>query len=470
MNLPRTSKRRSWVAAATIVPLVLIAAVGAAADTDPPDNPEELKKIIEAQQRRLEAQQQELDAQRQMLQELLQRVETMTAGGTVTTSEPAGGAAAPQPSAPELPAAAPDWPGSFSLFGSKTRLAVGGFVQLDVIHDSDAIGSPCQFITSTIPTDGGTMVQGADGQTSFCVNTSRLTFESRTPTKIGRLKTFISLDLFGNALSTSPSLRMRQAYGELEGVLWGGDLLFGQAWGTYVDLEAWPDILDFEGPGAAIALRQPMVRWSKGVSDHVDVRIALEQPGDGSVEDADMLTAWPDLVGTVKWSHGGGHLRAAGIVRDIRASADDGPAVAATGWGLAGSGKAMLGGRNNLTFEVSYGEGVGAYYDDGPPNGVYDPATSSIELLPLLGYYIGFEHGWSKTLSTAILYSAIGVDNLESQGDNAFKKSAYFSLNLIWRPDPALMFGAEFLSGGRRDKDGAEGTDNRIQFSSQFSF
>ena len=113
--------------------------------------------------------------------------------------------------------------------------------------------------------------------------------------------------------------------------------------------------------------------------------------------------------------------------------------------------------KSNLLFEVSYGEGVGAYYDDGPPNGVYDPATSSIELLPLLGYYIGFEHGWSKTLSTAILYSAIGVDNLESQGDNAFKKSAYFSLNLIWRPDTALMFGAEFLSGDRRDKDGVRG-------------
>lgn len=470
MNLPRTSKRRSWVAAATIVPLVLIAAVGAAADTDPPDNPEELKKIIEAQQRRLEAQQQELDAQKQMLQELLQRVETMTAGGTVTTSQSASEAAALPPAAPEVPAAEPDWPGSFSLFGSKTRLAVGGFVQLDVIHDSDAIGSPCQFITSTIPTDGGTMVQGADGQTSFCVNTSRLTFESRTPTKLGQLKTFLSIDLFGNALSTTPSLRMRQAYGELEGVLWGGDLLFGQAWGTYVDLDAWPDILDFEGPGSAIAVRQPMVRWSKGVSDSVNVRVALEQPGSGSVYGADMLTGWPDLVGTVTWTHGAGHLRGAGIARQIRASANDGPAMSSLGWGLAGSGKLMLPTKSDLVFEVSYGEGVSSYYNDSPLNGVYNPATSDIDLLPLFAYYVGFEHGWSKTLSTAILYSFITVDNLESQQDGAFDESGYFSLNLIWRPDTPLMFGVEFLSGGRRDKDGAEGTDNRIQLSSQFSF
>ncbi|MGB5512918.1 MAG: DcaP family trimeric outer membrane transporter [Thermoanaerobaculia bacterium] len=366
--------------------------------------------------------------------------------------------------------AEPDWPGSFSLFGSQTRLAVGGFVQLDVIYDSDAIGAPCQFITATIPTDGGTPAEGADGQTNFCINTSRLTFESRTPTKLGRLKTFISVDLFGDALSTSPELRMRQAYGELSGALGGGDLLFGQSWGTYVDLDAWPDILDFEGPDSAIAVRQPMVRWSKGVAKAVDLRVALEQPGDGSVQDADLLTRWPDLVGTVRWTHGGSHLRGGGILRDIRASAADGASVAATGWGVAGSGKVMLPAKSDLVFEVSYGEGVGAYYNDGPPAGVYDPETSSLELLPLFAYYAAFEHDWSETLSSSLLYAALEVDNLESQQGVAGKKSAYFSLNLIWRPDPRLMFGIEFLSGGRRDKDDAEGTVNRLQLSSQFSF
>ena len=461
-----------WPITALLLTLLFSAAVIAAADTSETDDPQELKKIIEAQQRQLDQQQQEIDAQKKTLQELMQRVEVL-ASDSGQPSAPTSDRVAPAPvtaTAKDQTEAEPDWPGSFSLFGSKTRLAVGGYVQLDVIHDSDAIGSPCQFITSTIPTDGGTMVQGADGRTSFCVNTSRLTFESRTPTKLGRLKTFISLDLFGDALSTSPELRMRQAYGELSGVLWGGDLLFGQAWSTYVDLGAWPDILDFEGPGGAIASRQPMVRWTRAVADDIAFQVALEQPGGGTVQGADVLTRWPDLVGTVQWTHGGGHLKGAGIVRDIRASADDGPAVNATGWGLAGSGKVILAKRNNLVFEASYGQGTGRYYDDGPPIGVYDPAGSSIDLLPVLAYYAGYEHSWSKTLSSAILYSAIEVDNLDSQPDDAFKKSAYFSLNLIWRPDSRMMFGAEFLSGGRRDKDGAEGTDNRVQLTSHFSF
>jgi len=69
-----------------------------------------------------------------------------------------------------------------------------------------------------------------------------------------------------------------------------------------------------------------------------------------------------------------------------------------------------------------------------------------------------------------IPYGSIEVDNLKTQPEDAGKETAYFSLNLIWRPDGPLLFGAEFLSGRRRDKSGAEGTVNRIMFSSQLSF
>ena len=70
---------------------------------------------------------------------------------------------APVPPVADAPQAESDWPGSFSLAGSKTRFAIGGFAQLDVIHDDDAIGSPGLFITATIPTDGGTWVRRISG-------------------------------------------------------------------------------------------------------------------------------------------------------------------------------------------------------------------------------------------------------------------------------------------------------------------
>ena len=446
----------------------------AVAESGNTQNEATFEQIIAAQQAQIDAQKQELAAQKEMILKLAQQVQQFTGNGhespVVVDSDITSDQEITSPPAIQEQKTESDWPGSFGLFGTKTRLAIDGFVQLDLIHDWDAIGAPCEFITSTIPTDGGTMVQGASGDTNFCINASRLSLESRTPTRTGQLKTFISMDLYGDALSTSPDPRIRQAYAELTGALWGGDLLLGQAWGTYVDLEAWPNVLDFEGPGSAIALRQPMVRWSKRTSANTDFQIALEQAGDGSVDGADMLTSWPDLVANFKWRFAGdSHLRGAGILRDIRVSADDGPAESSTGWGIAGSGKIGLPAHNNFVFELSYGKGVGAYYNDSPPNGVYDPANSNIMLLPLFAYYLGLEHDWSETLSSTILYSALTVDNLNSQPDEAGKKSAYFSLNLIWQATPQQMYGIEFLRGGRRDKGGSEGTDNRIQMTGHFS-
>jgi hypothetical protein len=440
------------------------------------------QQIIASQQLQIDKLQNELSAQSETLQRLVQQVEKLTAeAGDVTVTDMTVTSAVPPAAVPATPVAEsrqaeprqvePDWPGSFGLFGTDTRLAIGGYVQLDVIHDSDAIGTPCEFVTSTIPTDGGTMVEGAGGQTSFCINTSRLTLESRTPLRSGQLKTFVSMDLYGDSHSTSPDPRLRQAYAELSGALWGGDLLLGQAWSTYVNLEAWPDILDFEGPGSAVSVRQPMVRWSKRLSDKMDFQLALEQPGDGAVLGADMLTGWPDLVTTLKWRlDGGGHLKGAGIVRDLRVSANDSPSESTIGWGVAGSGKLVLPGRNNMVFEASYGKGAGAYYNDGPLNGVYDPVSSKIILLPLFAYYVGFEHEWSDSLSSAVLYSAIDVDNRDYLPASAGQKSKYFSLNLIWHPDTRQMYGIEFLSGARRDQGGAEGTDNRIQLTGHYSF
>jgi len=173
-------------------------------------------------------------------------------------------------------------------------------------------------------------------------------------------------------------------------------------------------VLDYEGPDSMFAFRQPMVRWTKTIASRVEVRVQVEQPGNGTVDGADVLTRWPDAVGVVNWAIGGGsHFQISGLLRDVRASVNDNPAQTELGWGLSGSGKVMLpGGLNdNLVFNISYGEGTGGYYNDGPPNAAIDPATSRLELLPLFGYYIGYEHGWSESLSSLLLCSALRVDN-----------------------------------------------------------
>lgn len=165
---------------------------------------EDMEKVIAAQQQ-LNLQKKESEAKMRLLQELRQEALNLNAvdeeAATAEELQPLSDLAQAAGTLPETPKVKvgeqhevkPDWPGSSSLFGSKTQFAVGGFVKLDLIHDTDAINTRCDFVTSAIPTNGGTMVEGADGQTSFCVNATRLTFESRTPTTPGRFKIYLSV-------------------------------------------------------------------------------------------------------------------------------------------------------------------------------------------------------------------------------------------------------------------------------------
>jgi len=364
----------------------------------------------------------------------------------------------------------PDWPGSFAVADSETRFKIGGFAELDFIYDSDEITTRCEFVTSAITTgDGNT--SAANGRTSYCVNATRLTFETRTPTKLGRLTTFVSIDLFGNP--STPELRLRQAYGEIDGALFGGTVLVGQSWSAFTDLDAWPNILDFEGPSSAISTRQPQFRWTKGFGNELETELSAEAPT-GAIDGAEPVSGWPDFVAAVKWQHARLHLKGAGVLRDVRASFENGPATSTLGWGLAASGRvvlpALLGSYDAFLFEVSRGRGTGGFYDDAPPDAVYDPDSGELELLPVTAWYVGYDHGWNDVLSSGALYAWLEVDNLAAQAPGAFADSAYFSINLIWTPDTPLMFGVEFLRGGRRDKDGTVGTDNRLQATAKFSF
>ena len=202
--------------------------------------------------------------------------------------------------------------------GLKTRIKIGGFVELDLIHDSDAIGSKAQFITSTIVTRDATKVEGADGQTSMSVNPTRLFVETRTPVGDHRITTFVSVDLFGDGLASSADLRMRQAYAEISNTLFfGGDLLLGHAWSTFSDMEAFPNVLDFEGPNSFLGTRQPLVRWTKGVGNSTKVMLAAETPANHIIEGADSLTAWPDGVLSMAWDKSRFHLMGSLLVRDL---------------------------------------------------------------------------------------------------------------------------------------------------------
>jgi hypothetical protein len=444
-----------------------------------------LQRVIDAQQKQLDTQQEQLEAQQKQLQDLRRQVQALAEDQETsqtpvveqTTPVPPGGVTSRRTDihTDRRDKGQPheEWQGSFGVEGLNTRFKIGGFAELDVIHDSDAIGTPGEFVTSAIVTRDATKVEGADGQTNFSVNPSRLYVETRTPINQHRLTTFLSFDLFGDSTSTTPEPRLRQAYGEVTNILFGGDLLAGQAWSTFADLEASPNTLDFEGPNSFFGTRQPLVRWTRGITDGLKLMVAAETPDNHIIQGADALTAWPDGVVSLVWDQAPVHLMGAFLARDLRASLDNEPTETAFAWGGSFSGKVgmpFIAEKDFMTFSATYGEGIGSGFNDSPPDAVFDSAGTRLEAIPVFGYFASYEHWWSRQFYSVFVYGALKANNRTVQPPDSFKKTQYVSGNLVWVPNSRWLLGVEGLWGKREDKDGADGTDFRTQLTTRFTF
>jgi hypothetical protein len=338
--------------------------------------------------------------------------------------------------------------------------------QLDIIHDFDAIGSQFDFVTSTIPVDGGTLDEGSEGRTTFSPRASRISFDGRGLVGDGFVKAFVAFDFF---TSGDIGVQLREAYFELNGLVGGGDLVVGQTYSTFVDTDALPETLDYEGPTGSIFIRLPLLRWQRAF-DATDLRVSIEAP-ESDVKDADGLTGWPDFSAAGRWRGEWGHVKVALLLREIRATADSVSARSQVGAGGSFSGTVQVTrGGDNFVWQASYGTGIGRYLDDPPSDGFIDPVTGDLETLPVFGGFAGFQHWWLSNLRSTVIFSPIFVNNPASRPDDALKSTQYVAVNLIWSPYAATDFGVEWLWGQRVDEDGESGTANRIQFTARYTF
>ena len=86
------------------------------------------------------------------------------------------------------------------------------------------------------------------------------------------------------------------------------------------------------------------------------------------------ITRLPDAIIGGRWKEEWGHLKIAALGRQIRASFDGGPVATTLAGGLTFSGQVEIGKRgDNLSFQISGGEGMGHYIDDSVDDAIYDP-------------------------------------------------------------------------------------------------
>jgi hypothetical protein len=360
------------------------------------------------------------------------------------------------------------------------RTDIYGYVMTDVGYNSLAIDPAWFDVQRPTKLEASENQFGEAGSVFMSVRQTRLGVKSYVPTDLGELRTTFEFEMFGTGVDAGQTtIRLRHAYGEL------GAFGAGQTWSPFMDIDVFPNTLEYWGPSGMVFYRNVQVRWMP-IQGETRATVALERPGAsadqgdyaGRVELADVRARFPlpDLSAEYRVARPWGYVEGAGILRwiewdDLGTDAVDleGDAV---GWGLNLSSNLKLGAANVVRLQAVYGEGVQNYMNDAPADVAVDDAASPEGVaIPVLGVVAFLDHTWNEKFTSSVGYSMVNIDNTEGQSASAFKTGHYALANVLYIPVPKVMMGVE---GGWIRRENFEDdweTDNfHIQASFRYSF
>ena len=269
----------------------------------------DLRRIVEDQRRLLEEQTRRLDAQAQELEALRARLDDTSAAALAARTQLAAltGSAAPagpptaQPSGPdsqdpqrtpELPAqvvSAGDFPGSLRIPGADAALKIGGQARMTLVHTLAALRTG-SFVTSSIPVEAE--LPGEQSRTTYSPAASPSTWTSERTRQSDPCARF--------SKATSPARDERCGASCVHP---SDRWMIGQTWSTFSDPEADPIGIDFEGLNAISLFRQPLLRYTRALTGHLNTSVALENPSP-DLTGAQGVNLVPDFITRLRWNAG----------------------------------------------------------------------------------------------------------------------------------------------------------------------
>jgi len=484
-SVPRV--RRTALASA--VALALGAPVHAAENTD-----------IERLEQRLELLMQEIERLKSEQAEEIEKLKAEQAEQQQAIEEQQQKVEAQAKTVEEVASAAPaqavvggDYPGSFKLPGTDTSIKLGGYVKADLIYDLDA-DTGDSFAASAIPAEG---TPAKEESFRAHARQTRINLSTWTPTPVGEVKTFIEGDFFGSGgneqFTNGTGFRLRHAFGEVRAQEW--DVLFGQTWTLFMPLASYPDTVDFFGPAGIPFIRQGQARvtW-KGI-ENVTVGFSaenselsaradpvLDPTGVGFVDSEGSglnfgIDTIPDFVGAVEYNNNGWNLKASGVIRLLETDTAGGAPQSddEVAWGGFVGGVVPLGalapslGDDTLSFNFSYGDGIGRYIINGFAQDAFIDATGRLETIESWGVAGALTHHWSNTFYSNVVYGRQEFDDTFAATDTDALQTVH--VNLFWQPADNARFGVEWIYGERQFENSDLDNDaQRVQFGAQYFF
>ena len=359
------------------------------------------------------------------------------------------------------------FPNSWPIFGSKARIAIGGYVKLDYIQDFDGGYDRFQYEIQSVPVPGDGRPEQS-GYMNLHARESRLNIDVRRVTEKGMpLQIFFELDFYN--LDRGPfnqTARLRHFYGVL------GRLLIGRTWGTQSDLFAVPNTIDFAAGDAITGTRRAQVRFEDDLSKKLKYAVALEMLEFPGIDAPDSLGQasqnLPLLAGRItKKTTSGGRMMLGASIFQLRW---DGqgiiPNSTALGWGFSFSGREYFGQKHYFRWMASYGQGWGSQIVatlGTNASAILDP-NGNLETMPAWNLGTGIALNLSPTLVTNLNVNWYAIDPSVYRDLNKMKSGESAHLNLIWSPIKNVNTGVEFMILRRTNGDDSSGVGKRLQF------
>ena len=366
------------------------------------------------------------------------------------------------------------------------RIEISGKIQLDLIQDFKSVDPAWNTtlrpskIPINCPGPTGTPDPGCgkDGESIFSVRQTAVSIKGFIPTQAGQLKTDLSLDLF-NVGGANTGFRLLHAWAEI------GSFGVGQYETLFMNLDLFPNTIDYWGPSGMIFVRNPQIRYTPYKTDSARLAVSLEAPyaavdtGKVNVIDPNLganivgWTRYPDIVAKYSMNGGWGFFDLGGLLRSVgyktTSTPDGNPSGSKLGWGITADGALNVFGKDRVITQVTYGEGISSYFNDGGVDGAPD-GNLHAQTVKSIGMMLYYDHYWSERWASSIGYSQHHQTNADGQLFNAFRTGQYASTNLLYTPAKNVMWGAEFIWGKKEQKNGESNTDSRVQFTGQFKF
>lgn len=346
-------------------------------------------------------------------------------------------------------------------------LSIGGFIEVDAMHDFLCQNNSTFFRPSEIK-----VPNGGGGKTQFNLADTRLHLTaSNYRNGEGSFRGMVEID-FRNA-GNAP--RLRHAFIQYKG------FGFGQYWSNFGDNLIFPNlVINTGGPNALLLVRQPQIRYSRKIYDG-ELTLSLEENRFTVANLPSTLRGrdvFPDLTASFKQSLGESYLRLSFLTHPMSyQNVEEGEAVRTVS-GYAGNltGNIRINQKNRVKFQTAYGTGFAKYVEDLGKLGL-DARVVMEDLKPMeiLACWLFLEHSWNPRWNSTLGWGYNHIADDQRQTNSSIRETHFGAANISYLPNEFMRTVLEFMYGSRFNYTADpsvpdEGRNTRVQVTAFFSF